>query len=103
LLGGVNLYSEKIEILSDEQKEKVLHHLDNSIVTGFQLASKSGPLCEEPMSGVCFILEDFILQSGPDFDNRGPFNGQVISAMKDACRNAFLSQSSRLFIAMFMC
>lgn len=31
--------------------------MDNSIVSGFQLATLSGPLCEEPMRGVCFIIE----------------------------------------------
>ncbi|XP_072324850.1 elongation factor-like GTPase 1 isoform X2 [Scyliorhinus torazame] len=30
---------------------------DNSIVSGFQLATLSGPVCEEPLMGVCFILE----------------------------------------------
>ena len=29
---------------------------DSSIVYGFQLASLAGPLCEEPLHGVCFIL-----------------------------------------------
>ncbi|XP_037365866.1 elongation factor-like GTPase 1 isoform X2 [Talpa occidentalis] len=29
----------------------------NSLVSGFQLATLSGPLCEEPLMGVCFILE----------------------------------------------
>ena len=28
-----------------------------SIVNGFQLATSSGPLCEEPMMGICFFLE----------------------------------------------
>uniref|UniRef100_UPI00358E6E16 elongation factor-like GTPase 1 n=2 Tax=Myxine glutinosa TaxID=7769 RepID=UPI00358E6E16 len=30
---------------------------DNSIVSGFQLATLAGPICEEPMRGVCFSLE----------------------------------------------
>uniref|UniRef100_A0A8C4QLF5 Elongation factor-like 1 n=1 Tax=Eptatretus burgeri TaxID=7764 RepID=A0A8C4QLF5_EPTBU len=30
---------------------------DNSIVSGFQLATLAGPICEEPMRGVCFFLE----------------------------------------------
>ena len=29
----------------------------NSFVSGFQLACRRGPLCEEPMVGVCFILQ----------------------------------------------
>ena len=34
---------------------------DHSLVSGFQLASLSGPLCEEPMHGVCFIIEKWDL------------------------------------------
>lgn len=33
--------------------------LDNSIINGFQIASLAGPLCEEPLHGVCFIVEDW--------------------------------------------
>lgn len=34
---------------------------DSSFVNGFQLATLAGPLCEEPMMGVCFIVEDWML------------------------------------------
>ena len=34
-----------------------LREYDNSIVSGFQLATLAGPLCEEPMRGVCFIVK----------------------------------------------
>ncbi|KAK5916149.1 hypothetical protein CesoFtcFv8_001675 [Champsocephalus esox] len=37
--------------------------LDNSIVSGFQLATLSGPMCEEPLMGVCFSLERWDVQS----------------------------------------
>lgn len=30
--------------------------LEHAIVTGFQLATQAGPLCEEPLTGVCFEL-----------------------------------------------
>ena len=36
-----------------------LAELDNSVVTGFQMATLAGPLCEEPLHGVCFIVEDW--------------------------------------------
>lgn len=35
---------------------------DNSILSGFQLATLAGPLCEEPLMGVCFIVEDIIME-----------------------------------------
>uniref|UniRef100_A0A8C5BX91 Elongation factor like GTPase 1 n=1 Tax=Gadus morhua TaxID=8049 RepID=A0A8C5BX91_GADMO len=39
-----------------------LRDLDNSIVSGFQLATLSGPMCEEPLMGVCFSVERWDLQ-----------------------------------------
>ena len=30
---------------------------DHSVVSGFQMATLSGPLCEEPVHGVCFVVE----------------------------------------------
>ena len=30
---------------------------ENSIVTGFQLACSAGPLCDEPLEGVAFVVE----------------------------------------------
>jgi ribosome assembly protein 1 len=30
-----------------------------AITTGFEISVSSGPLCEEPMMGVCFIVEAF--------------------------------------------
>ncbi|KAM7048348.1 elongation factor-like GTPase 1 [Molossus nigricans] len=39
-------------------KEASRHRdMGNSIVSGFQLATLSGPMCEEPLMGVCFVLE----------------------------------------------
>uniref|UniRef100_A0A3Q2PRA9 Elongation factor like GTPase 1 n=1 Tax=Fundulus heteroclitus TaxID=8078 RepID=A0A3Q2PRA9_FUNHE len=40
-----------------------LRDLDNSIVSGFQLATLSGPMCEEPLMGVCFSVERWDVQS----------------------------------------
>nr|XP_054756574.1 elongation factor-like GTPase 1 [Lytechinus pictus] len=39
------------------QEEGVLREFDNSVVSGFQLATLAGPICEEPMMGVCFVME----------------------------------------------
>ncbi|KAJ8304546.1 hypothetical protein KUTeg_018129 [Tegillarca granosa] len=39
---------------------------DNSIVSGFEIATLAGPLCEEPMRGVCYIIEkwEYVDQNG---------------------------------------
>lgn len=154
---------------------------DNSIVSGFQLATLAGPLCEEPLMGVCFVIENWIsaeqdllpntttdvtsvtgligpLQesslneddhsveknmtendnskdkineennenvgklsadgiltqteteegnvknlSSQKLDRFGPFSGQLMSAVKEGCRRAFLLQPVRLMAAMYTC
>ncbi|KAL7405987.1 hypothetical protein ABVT39_011453 [Epinephelus coioides] len=129
----------------------VIRDLDNSIISGFQLASLSGPMCEEPLMGVCFSVERWDIQSsappqyqdsmeedstsrealadskvercsetsaqvegtaaGPNqarprpeaADCYGPVSGQLIAAMKEACRHAFQAQPQRLMAAMYTC
>ena len=41
------------------ETEKVgnIKDFDHSIVNGFQMATLAGPLCEEPIRGVCFVVE----------------------------------------------
>ncbi len=36
-----------------------LREYDNSIISGFQLATLSGPLCEEPMHGACLVVREW--------------------------------------------
>ncbi|XP_051896621.1 elongation factor-like GTPase 1 isoform X2 [Pristis pectinata] len=141
---------------------------DNSIISGFQLATLSGPICEEPLMGVCFILEKWDMSnkvrqfvqssteeqaSKPEVqqeitakensltdlkpileitkqqngrtessqtpakssddgkynsemvltDCYGPFSGQLIATMKEACRFAFQAKPQRLMAAMYTC
>lgn len=128
-----------------------LREYDNSIVSGFQLTTLSGPLCEEPMHGVCFVLREWNSGNGTKEDekqfskteavnidakapsaanssdshptetflapvstatlssaghisnNSSLSSGQLISAMKEACRRAFLARPTRLMAAMYNC
>ncbi|XP_072321106.1 elongation factor-like GTPase 1 [Eucyclogobius newberryi] len=48
---------------SGDKPQNTLRDLDNSIVSGFQLASLSGPMCEEPLMGVCFSVERWDVQT----------------------------------------
>ncbi len=50
-------------------------------MNGFQLASLNGPICEEPMMGVAFILEEWTLLDEGD-SGWGPLSGQIVSAVK---------------------
>lgn len=158
---------------------------DNSMISGFQLATLAGPLCEEPLMGVCFVIENWTslqqdrpstatektgltgstgsVQEGSSLeedsnecnvrdseivdsedtakteskenndggenntssndilgetdsgdrsekyplsqklDRFGPFSGQLMSAVKEGCRRAFLLQPVRLMAAMYSC
>ena len=134
LLNGVQSYNRSSVWSALEGSSSVLPPLqeyDNSIVSGFQLASLSGPLCEEPLLGVCFVLKEWsYMQStakeketgnsdslnhrgANEFphteplaevsDIYGPFSGQLMSAVKEGCRRAFLARPCRLMAAMYSC
>ena len=66
LLNGIEGYgrgSVWSSALETSGLKPTLREYDNSIVNGFQLASLSGPLCEEPMLGVGFILRQWSQQT----------------------------------------
>ncbi|XP_052796536.1 elongation factor-like GTPase 1 [Mya arenaria] len=43
---------------NEKQKGKVfVRDYEYSVMSGFQLATLTGPLCDEPMRGVCFVME----------------------------------------------
>ncbi|CAK7329255.1 unnamed protein product [Dovyalis caffra] len=86
--------------------------LQNSVVSGFQLATAAGPLCDEPMWGLAFVIEAFIhplAEQSDDSESIQPseqyaiFTGQVMTAVKDACRAAVLQKKPRLVEAMYFC
>lgn len=85
------------------QKSPEENNLDNSFVSGFQLATLAGPLCEEPLCGVCFILMNSKVETDGEEGNFGPISGQIMSAMKEGCRRAFQKQPQRLVTPMYSC
>lgn len=44
-----------------QQTGLTVRDLDQAIQTGFQLATIAGPLCAEPMVGVCYVIEDVVI------------------------------------------
>ena len=127
-----------LEVAVAENASDSIWENDNSIISGFQLATIAGPMCEEPMMGVCFIVEHWQREAGslqekapqnnrseseaendgkkeemiketktdskkPASDIYGPLSGQLISAVKEGCRRAFMSQPMRLMAAMYSC
>lgn len=86
----------------------VLRHYDNSIINGFRLACQSGPLCDEPLRGVCLEVIDWTMPTnfdvgGARVDFHGSVSGQLISVVKEGCRQAMLAQPTRLMAAMYSC
>ncbi|KAL5787891.1 hypothetical protein ACOSP7_004840 [Xanthoceras sorbifolium] len=86
--------------------------LESTIVSGFRLATAAGPLCDEPMWGLAFIVEAYISPLAGQSDDPeslrqseqyGIFSGQVMTAVKDACRAAVLQKKPRLVEAMYFC
>jgi ribosome assembly protein 1 len=90
-----------------------------SLLSGFQLAAGSGPLCDEPMSGVALVLEELSVEistsqsSGEGAGGKGgeemvessagQLEGQLIVATKEACRNALLASSPRVLEPVYLC
>ena len=103
------------ETTSDESLARFTA-IEKSLIAGVQLATKAGPMCEEPMHGVCFCLDrvefpeiDADTDDGTslaDAGTFGPISGQVISSMTKACRDFFLRSdnvSGRLVEGKFRC
>uniref|UniRef100_A0A1X7SI78 Elongation factor-like GTPase 1 domain-containing protein n=1 Tax=Amphimedon queenslandica TaxID=400682 RepID=A0A1X7SI78_AMPQE len=94
-------------VVDQEATDPVLRNYDNSIISGFQLASLSGPLCEEPLRGVCFEVLEWTEPTSEDESEqdtlRGPMSGQLISVVKECCRQAMLAQPTRLVAPMYSC
>lgn len=103
---GSNVLINLTDLSSDETAISS-RDIDSSVVNGFQLAMKSGPLCGEPLHGVAFIIEKVEISSELNSDENhrdrfGPLSGQIISTIQDACRLSFMSNSAvRLSEAMF--
>jgi len=77
---------------------------ESSLVGGFQFATRAGPLCEEPMEGVAFVVHKVELNSelaNPEV--YGPLSGQVMSTMTLACRRALSEGARRLVEPLFLC
>lgn len=128
LIRGSSHVSEKLGFVDDSghldvvdktssESTQALHseaeRLESSVVSGFQLATAAGPLCDEPMWGLAFVVEAFISPLTAHSDESetsqlqseqyGIFTGQVMTAVKDACRAAVLQKKPRLVEAMYFC
>ncbi|KAF6987630.1 hypothetical protein CFC21_005252 [Triticum aestivum] len=74
--------------------------LRNIIISGFQEVTNAGPLCDEPMWGLAFIVEPYIFSGSPDSVN---CSYQHKAAVREACRAAVLQSKPRLVEPMYFC
>jgi len=78
--------------LPTEVDKAALYGVKESVVQGFQWASREGPLCEEPVRNVKFKLLHAAL--APEPIQRVP--GQIIPTSRRVCYSAFLMATPRL-------
>ncbi|KAL3830808.1 hypothetical protein ACJIZ3_019610 [Penstemon smallii] len=99
--------------IGDETLLREAESLESSVLSGFQLATSAGPLCDEPMWGLAFFIEAHVFpvetQSNEESSSThkpeqyGIFTGQVMNAVKEACRAAVLQRKPRLVEALYFC
>jgi ribosome assembly protein 1 len=93
-------------------KSKYVHHnlmssetidglYDRAIINGFQSAVQAGPLCLEPMHGICFTMQEFKIDESIDRRADSSISGIIITSVKEACRIAFQKQPQRLVGPMY--
>lgn len=74
---------------------------DRAIINGFQTAVQAGPLCQEPMHGVCFVMQEFSIDESVEEKHDSSISGIIITSVKEACRIAFQKQPQRLVGPMY--
>ena len=77
---ALNTGSVWTQIESKDKSDPRIEYI-NSLINGFQLASMNGPICEEQMMGVGFVLEDWVMGEESD-TGWGPLSGQIVSTVK---------------------
>ena len=66
----------------NSSKKNSLRDFDYSVMSGFQLATLTGPLCDEPLMGVCFIVEKWEILTESDI-NKAETGTETASQQKE--------------------
>lgn len=79
--------------------------MEHSFLNGFQLASLSGPLAEEPMHGVCFVVKQWTVDGAVSAvaELSSQTSLQTLLSVEKGCRRAFQAQPQRLVTPMYSC
>lgn len=86
-------------------KDDPRHSFDQCFSVGLNMAVQSGPLCEESVQGVCFLVQEYKLDTAELASNEtyGPMSGQIMSTVKEVCKRAMQNQPLRLVGPMYSC
>ena len=87
-----------------------LPELNTAVIQGFEMATKAGPLMNEPMQSAIFILEDCQLDKEKaqettleSMSQYGPLQGQIMSTVKNLCKQSFLNSDPRVVECFYKC
>jgi ribosome assembly protein 1 len=105
---GWKMWLDKENTENNDTVQSSISEYENSFLQAFNIATQSGPLCAEPMSGVCLVVEKFEIESDGNGEtyilaSSSILGGQLISSVADSFRLAFLKWSPRLMLAMYSC
>eukprot|EP00744_Colponema_vietnamica_P009733 GILI01013812.1.p1 GENE.GILI01013812.1~~GILI01013812.1.p1 ORF type:complete len:823 (+),score=188.48 GILI01013812.1:184-2469(+) len=87
----------------DELTNLMVSQYRDAITSGFELAAVAGPMADEPMMGIAFVITDISYNPEAPESASASLTGQVMSAVKDACRKAFENNGRRLVEPMYDC
>lgn len=121
-----NFYSQE-ETASQRHKDVIdlYRKIINGIITGYEIASTSGPLCEEPIRGVNFVLEELVLEGISDVEqvlleaggtgrqdlgsclgnlqkSISLVSNQLTTTTKESCRRSFLQRGNVRIYEMYL-
>ncbi|EPY50025.1 GTPase Ria1 [Schizosaccharomyces cryophilus OY26] len=110
---GPNILIDKTGLMKKARHESdgsrlIAFDLAEYIITAFQISTQQGPLCAEPVQGICVSVDSIeIGDNGEENEsltvNNPQIPGQVISTVREAVKQGFLAWSPRLLLAMYSC
>lgn len=80
--------------------------LSDAVETGWQMAMQAGPMAAEPVQGMAYFIERVEVTGSEEAVSHTPLSqvaGQLLSAIREASRQALLDWSPRLMLAMYSC
>lgn len=75
-----------------------LRDYDSSVIGGFQLATQAGPMCQEPVRGVCYNVEawDFHVRTRLDSEHPTSTADEEASELADTLSNTVTADEEKL-------